>query len=806
MNLSTQFLNKIRAQLPIQNPLSSFVHNNPMQYFEQYPFFEGLIRAGYLYHAKALPDTHLLDEQAQQYQLDLASVSTLSLPAKNIPKTLIDSLKKRGTYRQAAYFEIIHHFPFERHIHDLMIPLIASFLDQGMCDWRHSYQREGFWQFFCAHIKMIPNFEKKHVPYIKDIIHQINNCGNDDKCYYFITQEQIRRNLNETEFEQFILEILFQLKGWSGMINKFELDQGQAPLRLSHVKLQEWIAALLCCEWALEKYCEDIFLSDDPHVREQQKQNINTFKPITPQWLEQAESRIHKLYQIDTLHFKQAIKLLEPHTKKAHQVNFNAASKDSIKGVLLTCMDDREESFRRIFESHFPDWQTEGVLGFFNLEMYYSSYGHPKARWQCPPVIKPRFKIKEVCQDKQGTENARVRLLAWLQKGLFYRTRGLLTGFVTTFLLGPLSFLSLLWRIFFPRTSSLAFDSVLRMFLKTPRTKVQLEDDQGYDVSQMADLVERLLRGAGYDQSTRFLPRFVYLVAHGSTTRNNPFKQAYGCGACSGNAGDVNAKTFALMANDTRVKKYLQTERGYPIDEQTRFVAAYHDTTSDEFLVLNADSFSIEEQAEIQQFKKQLAPVLALNALERSQRFLSFSSFKNAKQAKQHVEARARDLAQPRPEYGHNGIQYAIFAKRKNTTHLNLHRAAFLITYHYDQDKTGNILRDLLQGAAPVGANISFDYYFSCMDPDHFGSGSKLPLNITSLLGVMSGSKSDLRIGLARQMTEQHPLFRLKVFIEAELDQITKAVEQIPRLQKLIENQWIFVAQIDPQTGHIRAL
>ena len=76
------------------------------------------------------------------------------------------------------------------------------------------------------------------------------------------------------------------------------------------------------------------------------------------------------------------------------------------------------------------------------------------------------------------------------------------------------------------------------------------------------------------------------------------------------------------------------------------------------------------------------------------------------------------------------------------------------------------VLTRILQAAVPVCAGISLEYYFSYVDNTGWGCGTKLPHNITSLLGVMDGAASDLRTGLPWQMVEIHEPVRLLFVIE----------------------------------------
>src|SRR5262249_56269873 len=109
-----------------------------------------------------------------------------------------------------------------------------------------------------------------------------------------------------------------------------------------------------------------------------------------------------------------------------------------------------------------------------------------------------------------------------------------------------------------------------------------------------------------------------------------------------------------------------------------------------------------------------------------------------------HVEGRAADLAQPRPEYGHATNAFCVIGRRSRTRGLFLDRRAFLVSYDPTLDHDGAVLARIMAAVVPVVAGISLEYYFSYVDPSGYGSGTKLPHNVTSLLGVMDGAQSDL--------------------------------------------------------------
>src|SRR5205823_12201589 len=155
------------------------------------------------------------------------------------------------------------------------------------------------------------------------------------------------------------------------------------------------------------------------------------------------------------------------------------------------------------------------------------------------------------------------------------------------------------------------------------------------------------------------------------------------------------------------------------------------------------------------------------NAHERCRRFQSAPLTISFEEARKHVEERAEDLAQVRPEWGHATNALCVVGRRSRTRGLFLDRRAFLTSYDPTQDDEDcTVLTRLLQAAVPVCAGISLEYYFSYTDNPGYGSGSKLPHNITALLGVMDGAASDLRTGLPWQMVEIHEPVRLLFVVE----------------------------------------
>jgi uncharacterized protein YbcC (UPF0753/DUF2309 family) len=187
-------------------------------------------------------------------------------------------------------------------------------------------------------------------------------------------------------------------------------------------------------------------------------------------------------------------------------------------------------------------------------------------------------------------------------------------------------------------------------------------------------------------------------------------------------------------------------------------------------------------------------------AHERSRRFDGVPRWYPPAAALAHVEGRAYDLAQPRPEYGHATNAFCVIGRRTRTRGVFLDRRAFLVSYDPASDNDGVILARIMSAVVPVVAGISLEYYFSYVDPTGYGSGTKLPHNVTSLLGVMDGAQSDLRTGLPWQMVEIHEPTRLAIVVETTRERLRRVVEANPTIERLVRHRWIWLACLDPES------
>jgi uncharacterized protein len=457
------------------------------------------------------------------------------------------------------------------------------------------------------------------------------------------------------------------------------------------------------------------------------------------------------------------------------------------------CIDDRECSFRRYLERVDPNCETFSTPGFFGVEFYFQPEGGKFLTKLCPAPVTPKYLIKEV-----GGKSVRKKDPHFTKHSHSFHS-----GWLISQTLGFWSAFKLFINIFRPTigpASASSFrhmDKHAKLTIETHHPEHKEKDLQvGFTVEEMANRVEAVLKSIGL---VRDFASIVYVAGHGSSSVNNPHFAAYDCGACSGRAGSVNARVFCFMANHTRVRHILES-RGIVIPETTQFVGALHDTTRDEIEFFDESSLSDINAAAHKKNETVFHSALDYNAKERSRRFEYVNTSGTLKKVHDKVRNRSVSLFEPRPELNHATNALCIVGRRVMTKGLFLDRRSFLNSFDFEVDPEGTYLFNILKAAAPVCGGINLEYFFSRVDNQKLGAGTKLPHNVMGLFGVANGIDGDLRPGLPSQMIEVHEPVRLLVVVEHFPEVVLRTIQKSAETYEWFINEWVHLVAIHPNT------
>lgn len=460
------------------------------------------------------------------------------------------------------------------------------------------------------------------------------------------------------------------------------------------------------------------------------------------------------------------------------------------------CIDVRSERMRRALEQASGGGVvTHGFAGFFGLPMALTPLGGHEATPRLPGLFAPAADAGEEGPDGVRTQAlARVRQdrLRWRQRWARFRSGpGSAFGFVETS--GLLS-LGALWRDAFaaPAPARAEHGGLTRAErdLLQPCWRGELAQD----VRRRAELAAAALRGMGL---VRDLPPLVLLVGHAGASRNNAHAAALDCGACGGHGGHDNARLLARTLMEPGVRSLL-AQRGIVVPAATRFLAAQHETTTDE-IVFAEEAVDEPMRATLRRWTQ------AASATARAERApdLGLGDLVNRPAALlAAMRRRASDWAQVRPEWGLAGNAAIVFAPRARTRHLDLGGRVFLHDYSAADDADGALLAQLLSAPMQVATWINLQYYASVVDPSAFGGGNKTLHDVVGgRLGVFEGNGGDLRIGLPLQSVHdgrrwRHTPVRLTVVVAAEEPAVEAALARSEPARRLVDNGWLHLVRL----------
>ncbi|MBY0238568.1 MAG: DUF2309 domain-containing protein [Burkholderiaceae bacterium] len=472
------------------------------------------------------------------------------------------------------------------------------------------------------------------------------------------------------------------------------------------------------------------------------------------------------------------------------------------------CIDVRSEPLRRALESVWPAIQTLGFAGFFGLPVAYTPLATPLRRPQLPGLLAPAMAVgdcvvsadaarrdADAARQNAASRARQARLAMADQWQAASRWPGAAFSFVEA---AGFGYLGKLANWLQPGRQARARDDLHGVPTRyRPLCRPHL---LGLDLDAKVGLAARILHGMGLAQH---LAPLVLLVGHGSQSANNAHAAGLDCGACCGQTGEVNARSLAQLLNDPVVRHGLGA-RGLTVPETTVFVAALHNTTTDD----------------IEGFDLDLLPQSARARWTCMQAVFSQAGdqVRRARAASLHLDPgashdtllgalrrRANDGAQTRPEWGLAGNAAFLIAPRQRSRGVALEGRVFLHDYDASVDADGSVLEQLMTAPMLVTHWINWQYHASTCDPQRLGSGNKLLHNVVGgSLGVFEGNGGDLRIGLSRQSLHdgqrwRHEPLRLTVVIDAPPAAIDAVIGRHAVVRHLLDHGWLHLWRFAPE-------
>ena len=681
-------------------------------------------------------------------------------PLKNLiavnPLAGFENLSFEDALREGkAYFQAPELPQAMQDINCQSIKWLQAFFDDGQSTICMPLRYKGL---YASVIEMLP-FDKKLSPKNEKAKTFLQNLPKEPEAA--IAECLLFLGISTEQQAEFLTLMLTTLSGWAAYIKyRTEWADASDTIHPHQVKQDEYLAlrlVLTCLIWpearSLLEWHKDVL----------DRANV--------------DDDLKKITQDEKIYRDNLLNVIKPKSK---------AQTKTPDAQLVFCIDVRSEPFRRALEAQ-GVYETLGFAGFFGMPVSIRNAITGESHASCPVLLRPAHAVTEssIC-DHGACQKAHER-----NKGIKALYQSLKYTFTAPFTLvealGPFSGLLMGLRNFWPayQKPQEPFETQLDISV------IPFEDQVAFSSGA--------LRMMGL---TKNFARLVVFCGHGSETQNNAYATALDCGACGGHHGAPNAKILAAILNDPKIRVAI-AEKGIAIPDETHFIAAQHNTTTDEVTLYQTPaSKSYAESIETLQHD-------LINACEDNSHWRSSEmGYKlGSRKAASHTATRAQDWAQVRPEWGLARNAAFIVGPRTLTEDLNLEGRSFLHSYDYKVDEDGSALTVILTAPMVVAQWINSQYFFSVYDNVAYGGGSKISKNITGKIGIMQGNASDLMHGLPLQsvnITDRkayHNPLRLMTIVYAPREMIDRIIASQNILQKLLGNGWVSLAAIEPETG-----
>jgi uncharacterized protein YbcC (UPF0753/DUF2309 family) len=779
-----EVIHELKHYLPAQASLKDFIHHNTLHAFQNMKFQEGIFAASEIFGYKV---SLSLEEYRSLYSSNRIREDILDkIISENKGSEHLKEWKGKMLYQQydeasiprigqlRSYWKNIYKTDLDSLVHPLLFRIICSYLDQGISVWNFPLWENGF----LASIKEMEQksfssfFKTKRA---RNLLLQ-GQCGIEGLLDLLVGDVSL--------YKQYLFDQQFGHQGWSGIVSVIESNP-ETLLDTRKITLKELIIFELLLE--IDALDSQLGKKWEPLSKKIIRKPVELFADLSSSELNEIIFLWQQAYEWS--YYDQVLAGIQTGHKDKREIK-----KKTFQAMF--CIDDREISLRDYLEKFDSDCETFGTPGFFNVEFFFQPENGKFFTKQCPAPVTPKYLIRETESDAKEKSDLHLNR----------QTHSLLWGWIITHTLGLLSALKLLLNIFRPSVSPAVSFYLIH---KDPFSELTIENKNLYDrqdnlqvgftVEEMADRVEGLLRSIGLIED--FAP-IVYVIGHGASSVNNPHYAAYDCGACSGRPGSVNARVFSFMANHAQVREIL-TQRGIDIPLETQFMGGLHDTTRDEICFYDEASLYLFNQDFHRKNEEIFKKALMYNAKERARRFESVNIKSSLNRIHEKVKRRSLSLFEPRPELNHATNALCIVGRRELTKNLFLDRRSFLNSFDYKVDPEGKYLFNILKAAAPVCGGINLEYYFSRVDNQKLGAGTKLPHNVMGLFGVANGTDGDLRPGLPSQMIEVHDPVRLMIIVEHFPEIVLKTIKKSEETYQWFINEWVHLMVIHPETGDL---
>lgn len=753
-------------------PISNFIACNALKGWEEIPFPEAMRRSATLFGSKGFLE---LAEYRAMYESGRIAPSDLEEAfQKNKALSETRASDNPATLTIAELFDRHSSSELVEIINKQMIKWCAAYLDRTQAQWKvKDKQQEGlyaFWKSLAAHDFSMP-------------CHGIKNWSRSVKALPDDSENAIKNLLHDLDVQPedvtpYLRRHFAQMPGYASHLKWQETDNRQDGILTDYLAIRLHYEKILTEKAARRRY-KTVDLAQ-----------VRTI-------LETASRQMHNVGSDDQPDYSAV-------WQEAYELNYrnrllaslNAGATPDVDNAccqLVFCIDVRSEPIRRRLEEIGP-YSTYGFAGFFGMAMRLNELGSALSIDLCPVLLKPNKGVKESSADRNAARKINWQALKVSALQLKKQLKCNLAGaFGLVELAGLCSAFPLMTRTFMPGRAN-----KLQQFIET-RMAGHVEtslDLSSFSLDEKIALAEGAIRGIGLSH----MSKVVVLCGHRSTSTNNPFASALDCGACGGNGGSSSARLAARILNDKEVRAGLLSKRIH-IPSSTIFLAAEHDTTTDQFSFYDVAGLSDDQQNILSRLKEDL--VLTGQSLRQERaRKLPTSSMKPFNDPLN----RACDWAQIAPEWGLAGNAAFIAAPRNLSQETDLNGRVFLHSYDYKQDAESKVLELIMTAPLVVAQWINMQYYLSTVDNDKFGSGSKVVHNVVSDFGVMQGAQGDLRMGLPLQslMTAEarvHEPMRLLAVIRAPLTAIDGVLDNHPEVRKLVVNRWIRLVGLDPESS-----